>query len=141
GRHGLSVLVSTRTDGHSRHRLRIADAVRDEIIAATPHPQVVVQPGDGIADDLLPLGQEEGEIRKNARARLLAEIGFLRRAAPDVIARIDRLHLGRNLLAHARADSIAADEEIGAFPFAAREVHVDAGAILLDALERTTPVV
>src|SRR5439155_1920264 len=87
------------------------------------------------------LGQEEGEIRKNARARLLAQIGFLRRAAPNVIARIDWLHLGRNLLAHARADSIAADEEIGAFPFAAGEVHVDAGAVLLDALERITEVI
>src|SRR5260221_2729884 len=137
----MLVLPSALINAHGPQLPRIGDAVPDEIIAAMPHPQVVVQPGDRVADDLLPLGQEEGEVRENACARLIGKIGFLRRAPPDVIAGIDRLHLRRNVLAHARPDAVAAAEEIGAFAFAADEVHEHTGAVLLDALERVAEMV
>ena len=140
-RHRIVVLLPLLVDAHPLQLLRIADAVPDEIVTAMADPQVVVESGDGIADDLLPLRQEEGEVRKNARARRLREIGFLRRAAPDVITGIDRLHRGSDLLAYARTDAIAADEEIGALALAAGEVHQDAGAVLLHPLEGVAEVV
>src|SRR4029077_12012927 len=119
----MRVLSAVLVDAHPSQLLRIGDAIPDEIVAAIAHAQVIVQPGDGIADDLLPLGQKEGEVRKNAGARRFREIGFLRRAAPDVITGIDRLHLRSNLLAHARADAVAADKEIRALALAASKVH------------------
>src|SRR5260370_42248035 len=118
----MLVLLSALIDAHAPQLLRIGDAVPDEIIAAMPHPQVVVQPGDRVADDLLPLGQEEGEVRENACARIIGKIGLLRRAPPDVIAGIDRLHLRQNSLARARPLADAADEEISAFSSAAGAV-------------------
>src|SRR5262249_29201555 len=134
-RHGIVVLLAVLVDAHAPQLLRITDAVPDEIVATVSCPQVVVEAGDRIADDLLPLGEEESEVRKNARARCRREIGFSRRPAPDVIAGIDRLPRGRDLLTHARADAVAADEEIGVLALAAGEVHEHARAVLLDALK------
>src|SRR5262245_30189878 len=104
-------------------------------------PQVIVQSGDGIADDLLPLRQKEREVRENAFARLPLEIGFVGRAAPDVVAGIDRLDRGCDLRAHAGTDAVAADEDIGALVAPASEMHDDAGAVLLHALEGMAEVV
>jgi hypothetical protein len=86
-------------------------------------------------------GRKNVEVRENAFARLRPEIGFVRRAAPDVIAGIDRLDRGRDLGAHARADTVAADEDIGAFAAAAGKMHDDAGAVLLHALEGVAEMV
>src|SRR5438094_393938 len=107
-------LASVQHDGFADRLTRATISREAGVASVVADPQVVVEAGDGIADDLLPLRQEEGEVRKNARARRLREIGFLRRAAPDVITGIDRLHRGSDLLAYARTDAIAADEEIGA---------------------------
>jgi hypothetical protein len=74
--------------------LGIADAIPDEIVTAAPRSQVVVQTGDGIADNLLLLGQEKRKTGENALARLGFKIGFVRRTAPYVISRIDRLYCG-----------------------------------------------
>ena len=137
----MRVLVPILVHAHFAQLLRAADPIPDEIVAAMTEPQVVVQSGDGIADDLLPLRQEEREVRENAFARLRPEIGFVRRAAPDVIAGIDRLDRGRDLDAHARADAVAADEDIGALAASAGEMHDDAGAVLLHALEGVAEMV
>src|SRR5262245_47789036 len=104
-------------------------------------PQVIVQSGDGIADDLLPLRQKEREVRENAFARLPLEIGFVGRAAPDVVAGIDRLDRRCDLRAHAGTDAVAADEDIGALATPAGEMRDDAGAVLLHALEGMAEVV
>ena len=45
------------------------------------------------------------------------------------------------IIAHARADAVAADEEIGALALSAGEVHEHARAILLDALEGVAEVI
>ena len=113
-------------DAHLLAGLRVADPVPDEIVAPVAGPQVVVESGDRIADDLLALRQEEHEIGKDAAQRFRREIGLVRRAAPDVVARVDRLHLRRDLRAHAGADAVAADQQVGAFDAALGEMDADA---------------
>src|SRR5581483_10096191 len=56
-------------------------------------------------------------------------------AAPDVIAGIDRLHLRRHLTAHAGADAVAADQDVGLLHAAVGEHDAHAAPVLLDALE------
>ena len=69
------------------------------------------------------------------------EVGLVRRAAPDVIAGIDRLHVGRDLRAHAGADAVAADQQVGALDAALGEMHAHPASVLLDALEGVAEVV
>ena len=66
------MLVAVLVDAHLLERLRVADAIPDEIVAPVAGPQVVVEARDRIADHLLALGQEEHEIGKDARERLRA---------------------------------------------------------------------
>src|SRR5262249_44319864 len=80
-------------------------------------------------------GEEGGEGGEEVWGGVGLGMGFVRRAAPDVIAGIDRLDRGRDLGAHARADAVTADEDIGALAMPAGEMHDDAGAVLLHALE------
>src|SRR5262249_57384656 len=101
---------------HFAQRLRVADPIPDEIVAAMAEPQVVVQSGDGIADDLLLRRQEKREVRENTFARPRLEVGFVGRATPDVVTGIDRLDRGLDLRAHAGTDAVAADENIRAPP-------------------------
>src|SRR5262249_47275156 len=53
----------------------------------------------------------------------------------------DRLDRGRDLRAHAGTDAVAADEDIGTLATPAGEMHDDAGAVLLHALEGMVEVV
>jgi len=140
-RHRVFVLMAVFIDAHVLERLGIADPVPDEIVAAVPGPQVVVEPRDRVADDLLALGQEEHEVGKYALARRRGEGGLGRRAAPDVIAGIDRLHFGRDLCADGGTDAVAAHQQIGALDAAIGEMDTDPFALRLDALERMTEVV
>jgi hypothetical protein len=55
----LRILLAVLIHAHLAQLWRIAHAVPDEIVPAMAHPQVVVEPGDGVPDNLLPLGQEE----------------------------------------------------------------------------------
>src|SRR5262249_30589748 len=140
-RHRILVLMPMLVHAHLAQLLRVADPIPYEVVAAMAEAQVVVQSGDGIADDLLPLGQEEREVREDTFARLRLEISLVRRATPNVIAGIDWLDRRRELGAHARADAVAADEDIGAFAAAASKMHGDAGAVLLHALEGVAEMV
>src|SRR5262249_20128542 len=81
------------------------------------------------------------EVRENTFARPRLEVGFVGRATPNVVAGIDRLDRGRDLRAHAGTDAVAADENIGALATPAGEMHDDAGAVLLHALEGMAEVV
>src|SRR5215510_1671684 len=74
-------------------------------------------------------------IRKHRPAGFRREIGFIRRATPDVIARIDRLHLRREIGADTGPESITSDQQIGALTAAIGEIDVNAAAVLLDTLE------
>src|ERR1700746_3493161 len=76
-------------DAHFTQLLRRCDPVPDEIVTAVADAQVVVQSGDGIADDLLLPRKKKSEMRENALAGLRREIGLVGRAAPDEIAGID----------------------------------------------------
>ena len=141
-RHRVFVLHAVLVDAHLLQRPRVADAIPDEIVAAVARPQVVVEARDRIADHLLPLGQEEARnTGKMLAQRLRREVGLVRRAAPDVVAGIDRLHLRRDLRAHAGADAVAADQEVGALDAAVGEMHAHAALVLLDALEAAAEMV
>src|SRR5262249_24880422 len=132
-RHRILVLMPILIHAHLAQLLRIADPIPDEVVAAVAEPQGVVAYGGGRGADLLPRRQGGSKIREDAFARRRAWIGFVRRAAPDVVAGIDRLDRGCDLGAHARADAVAADEDIGALAMPAGEMHDDAGAVLLHA--------
>src|SRR5581483_3821099 len=72
---------------------------------------------------------------EDARARLGPQVGLPRPAAPDEIPGVGGLDLGRELRAHARADAVAADQEVGALAAAAGEMRDHFRAVLVDALE------
>ena len=80
-------------------------------------------------------GQYSTKYGKDLAQRLRREVGFVRRAAPDVIAGVDRLQFGRDLRAHAGADAVAADQDVGVLDAAAGELHAHAALVLVDALE------
>ena len=122
-------------DAHLGELPGIADAVPDEIVAAVAGPQVVVEPGNRIADDLLALGEEEREVGKDAGARRRRQVRLVGGAAPDVVARVDRLHLRGNLVAHAGPDAVAADQQIGALGLSVGKADAHLAAVLLDPLE------
>src|SRR6185312_8738188 len=69
------------------------NTIPDEIESAFARPQVVVEAGDRVGDDLLLFGQIEREQRVDTVEGLRREIGFVRCAAPDVIAGINGLHV------------------------------------------------
>src|SRR5262249_42120629 len=63
------------------------------------------------------------------------------RATPDVIARIDRLHLRREIGADTGPESITPDRQIGALTAVIGEIDVNAAAVLLDTLEHMSEVI
>jgi hypothetical protein len=137
----IGMLVPVGVDAHLSQRLGVADAVPDEIIAPATRTRVVVETRDRVADDLLALRQEEGEMRKDAGACLRREVGLIWRPAPDVIAGIDRLDLRRHLGAHAGADAVAADEKVGALAAPAGKLSHHLAAVLVGALELVAQVI
>jgi hypothetical protein len=122
-------------DAHFFELLRIAHAVPDEIIAAAARPQIVVEPGDRIADDLLALRQEEGEVRKDASKRRRRQVRLFGRAAPNVITGVDGLHFRRNGSAHGRANAVATNQQVSALRSAIGEEDAHFAAVLIKVLE------
>src|SRR5262245_11767253 len=104
-------------------------------------PQVIVETRDWIAKHLLLRWQKEGEIRKHLVQRTARQICFVGRTAPDVIARIDWLHVGQDRSPYTGADTIAANEDGALLNPPAREMNANAGAILLEALKVPAEVV
>src|SRR5262249_52166852 len=86
-------------------------------------------------------GREEREAGENTCAGGRLEVGLVGRAAQNVVAGIDRLDRRRDLRAHAGTDAVTADEDIGTLATPAGEMHDDAGAVLLHALEGMAEVV
>ena len=108
----MVVLVTVVVDAHLLQQGRVRHAIPDEVEAPMPRPQVIVEACDRIAKYFLLRWQEEGEIRKDLVKRALRETRFIRRTAPDVIAGIDRLHLGHYRSTDTGADTVAAYENI-----------------------------
>ncbi len=140
-RHRVVVLAAVLVDAHALQRGGVAHPVPDEIVAPLARRQIVVEPGDRVADDLLARRQEEHEIREDVAQRLRREVGLVGRAAPDVVAGVDRLHVGGDLGAHAGADAVAADHEVGILHDAVGEMHAHAAAVLLDMGKRMAEVI
>ena len=119
----------------------VGRAIPDEIAAAVAGPQVVVAPGDRIADELL--------VRRQAEHHRLEHIGMDRRrqralvhqAAPADVAGIGRLHLRQHVGAHIGAEAIGGDQKIALRRGAIGEMRNDAIAGLLDALQLLADVV
>jgi len=103
--------VSQPSDGNGNALLLLAEAeaLLPQWLEATPRPRVVMldrTASEGVADDWIPFGTTEGELRH--RVRLNAELAVLRRHVaslgqmPEAVKRrIDRLEQGLNLLQEA----------------------------------------
>ncbi len=63
------------------------------------------------------------------------------RAAPDIVAGIDRLRVGRDLRADAGADAVAAHQQVGVLDATLGEMHAHPMPLRLEALEGVTEVV
>ena len=86
-------------------------------------------------------GQIEDEVGEDFLQRLRRQIGFVRRAAPDVVAGIDRLQFRGDLGADGRPYAVAADHDIGVLDAAATEVNANAAAVLPHSLERSAEMI
>src|SRR5215467_16290041 len=91
---------------------RVGNSVPDDIVAAFAWGEIVVEARDWIAKHLLAFRKIEREVRVNGAQRFRGEIGLVGRASPDVIAGIDWSYLGRELRPHARANAVAADQNV-----------------------------
>src|SRR6476661_10172574 len=120
---------------HLAQFCRVGDAVPDEIESALAGAQVVVESGDWVGDHLLARWQVEREQWIDRVERVRCEVGFVRRAAPDVVAGIDRLHVWSHLPAHTRPNSVAADENIRMLDALAGKLHAHSALILVDPCE------
>src|SRR5262249_31754474 len=94
-----------------------------------------------VTDHLLMLGQMKCEQRVDARQGLRCEVRLIGRAAPDIIAGINRLHVRRQLPAYARANAVAADQNVRMLDAAVGEFHAHAAVVLVDVLEVMAEVV
>jgi signal transduction histidine kinase len=104
--------VSHPSDGNGNALLILAEAeaLQPQWLEATPRPRLIVldrTTSEGIADDWIPFGVTEGELRH--RVRLNAELAVLRRHVaglgqmPDAVKRrIERLEQGLHLLQDAQ---------------------------------------
>jgi hypothetical protein len=135
-RYSKFVFAAVVVGAHPFQLRGIGEAIPTPIVAPVARAQFVVCARDRVPERLKPFAQEERIIGKHRPAGFRRKIGFVRRAAPNVIAGIVRLRRRRELGAHARPKTVASDQEIGFFSAAVGEMDSNAAAILLDALER-----
>ena len=139
-RHRELVLHAVLVDAHIAKLAGIGDAIPDDVVTPLAGREIVIEAGDRIAEHLLALGQIERVERVDGAPGLGREISLVRRAAPDVIAGIDRADLGRQLRAHARAHAVAADQNVAMLDLAAGKICAGkfdphAALVLIDPLE------
>jgi hypothetical protein len=140
-RHAEFVFTAVIIQAHLFQLRSVCDAIPAEIVAPVAGVQFVVRTRNRVAEGLKLIGQEEGIIGKHRPAGFRREVGFIRRATPDVIPRIDRLHLRREMGADTGPESITSDQQIGALTPAVGELDVNAAAILLDPLEHMSEMI
>ena len=87
--------------------------VPHHIVAALTDPQIVVRAGDRIAETLLARRQTERHRFEQFAMDRRRDRAFGKQRAPGHIAGIKRRDIGRALLAHCRAQSVGADQNIG----------------------------
>src|SRR5262249_40601101 len=92
-------------------------------------------PEYGVAKRLKLITQEERIVGEHCSAGFRREIRFIRRAPPNVIAGINRLHVRNEVGADARAKPVASNKEIGALTAPVGKMNVNAATVLLNALE------
>ena len=114
--------------------------VPDEIVAPVSRPQIIVGPGHRIAEHLLVVGQAEREVLEQVAMQRGRERGFVHQPAPRGVARIERDHIGEELLANGRADAVRANEDIPLLLRAVGKMRNDAIA-LLDAAQFLAAVI
>jgi hypothetical protein len=95
-------------------------------------PQFVIRTCDRIAEGLQLVGQKVADIGKNSPTGFWRQIGLIRRPAPEVITRVDRLHVRCDLAANTRTKSIASNQQISALAAVIGETNVNTAADLLD---------
>src|SRR5215470_20016501 len=110
-------------------------AIPTEIVPAIADTQFVVGSRYGVAKRLKLITQEERIVGEHCSAGFRREIRFIRRAPPNVIAGINRLHVRNEVGADARAKPIASNKKIGALTAPVGKMNVNAATVLLNALE------
>src|SRR6516225_518451 len=107
----------------------VCHPILGEIVASVANPQFVVHTRNRVAQRLQLISQEEGNIGEHGPAGFRREIRFIWSTTPDIIARINRLHLGCEAGANARPEPVACDEQIGALTEAVCEMNLNAVAV------------
>ena len=115
--------------------------VPQEAVAPARPLHGVVGAGHGIADELAPEREAEGELVEGVRAELGGEVALLHDAAPGDVAGVARAHLGRAERTHGGAEAIRADDEVGLDAGAVREAGDDLVAAMLEADELAAEVI
>ena len=103
--------------------------------------QFVVHARNWVAESLELVVQEEGKIGKHCPAGVRREVRIIWRAAPDVIAGIDRLHFRREVRADGGPEPITSDKQIGTLRATVAEVDLNATTVLLNALEHISEMI
>ena len=141
--------VAANERGWNRKRMRVAGfvgekvaefivgggAIPDEIVAAMAWAKIVVRTCNGIAKELLAGRKAEGESVEKFGARFGREGGFVDESAPGDVAGILRLHFGKNVRAHGRAEAVGADEKVGFDMRVVTEMDRDGIGVRFDALQ------
>ena len=140
-RYSEFIFVAAIVDAHLFQLGGVCQTIPAEIIAPVANPQFVVHTRNRVAQRLQLISQEAGEIGKHGPAGFRQEIGFVWSTTPDVVAGINRLHLGCEAGANARSEPIACDEQIGALTEAVCEMNLNAVAVLLGSFEYMTEMI
>ena len=114
GRRDRDLVPATRLVGEEPWELAglLRRPVPDEIVPSAHGPARVTVASHRVAQDLLLRREPEGEVPEHLRVERRWKRGFLHEAAPGDVAGIERLHLGGHDAAHARSESVRADEHV-----------------------------
>ena len=106
---GAAALVGQQARQFARLARR---PVPDEIVAAVARAQIIVRPGDRIAEHLLVVGQAEREVLEQLPVQRGRKCRFGHQPAPGRVAGVERAERGEILLPHGRADAVGADQQV-----------------------------
>src|SRR5215467_10809003 len=119
----------------------VSRPVPDDVVAAMAVAQVVVGTGHRIAEELLAGRQAERHHAKQLAMNRRRKRSLREQRPPSDVAGIERRELGRALLADGRADSVGADEQIGARSLAVAEAGDDAARVLVESVDALATMV
>ncbi len=119
----------------------VGRAIPDHVVAQMAGTQIVVGAGHRVTQHLLARRQTEGHVTEDIAMHIARHRAFGNQRAPRHIAGIERIAAGRAQAPHGRADTVGADQEIGALARAIGKNRSDALAVLLERSQRSAAMV